>query len=249
MPTGRWPRRAMPARRFSAVVVLPTPPFWLKTAMIAIAPSIPRLRGDAAGVSGMPRAVRQASWNITTAKPVSHNARVIGWWYDDAGQPTNWPAMLLSDRGAYFSHVFLTDDYEKKTQLLAAILGRLATPLWREIAGTALRRAQTVGHCGELGELMTFLQGVQSPDARKLQQSGVEELTAAEVNILSDSVEGTTGKVRYRQKEEKCSYSVKDNILNVEFNENIDAITPGQSIVLYSQDRVVGGGIIENSSL
>jgi len=76
-----------------------------------------------------------------------------------------------------------------------------------------------------------------------------KKLTAAEVNILSDSAGGTTGKVRYRQKEEKCSYSVKDSILNVEFNENIDAITPGQSIVLYSQDRVVGGGIIENSSL
>lgn len=143
------------------------------------------IRFQADGVPGLPPAVKQASWNIATAKPVAHNAQVIGRWYDDAGQPTEWPAMLLSDRGAYFSHVFLTDDYEKKTQLLAAILGRLATPLWREIAETALRRAQTVGHCGELTELMTYLQGVQSPDARKLLQSGVEARSAAEQRLAN----------------------------------------------------------------
>ena len=79
--------------------------------------------------------MRQASWNITTAKPVAHNARVIGSWYDDAGQPTNWPAMLLSDRGAFFSHVFLTDDYDRKTQLVASVLGHMAAPLWQQIAG------------------------------------------------------------------------------------------------------------------
>ncbi len=37
--------------------------------------------------------------------------------------------------------------------------------------------------------------------------------------------------------------------MKVEFDEPIDAITPGQSVVLYKQDEVIGGGIIESSSL
>jgi tRNA-specific 2-thiouridylase len=75
-----------------------------------------------------------------------------------------------------------------------------------------------------------------------------KKLTATSINLLSDICHGVTGKVRYRQKEQSCSYTVKDNIMNVEFDEPIDAITPGQSVVLYKQDEVIGGGIIESSS-
>ncbi len=142
-----------------------------------------RFRAD--DVPGLPAAVRQASWNITTAKPAAHNAQVIGHWYDDAGQPTKWPAMLLSDRARFFSHVFLTDDYDKKTQLLAAVLGRLATPLWQEIAAAALQRSQTVGHCGDLAELTACLRGADNSDARRLLQSGVEARAAAEQRLAS----------------------------------------------------------------
>jgi len=35
--------------------------------------------------------------------------------------------------------------------------------------------------------------------------------------------------------------------MRVEFYECIDAITPGQSVVLYNEDVVVGGGIIKSS--
>jgi len=76
-----------------------------------------------------------------------------------------------------------------------------------------------------------------------------KRLTATSINLFSDTFQGVTGKVRYRQREQSCSYSVNNNIMTVDFDENIDAVTPGQSVVLYSQDTVVGGGVIENSSI
>lgn len=76
-----------------------------------------------------------------------------------------------------------------------------------------------------------------------------KKLTAMSINLLSDTLCGVTGKVRYRQKEQVCTYSVNNNAMEVEFDKAIDAITPGQSIVLYDQDIVVGGGIIESSSV
>ncbi len=114
------------------------------------------VRFDAADVPGLPRSVRQASWNITTAEPAGHNARVIGRWYDDAGRPTGRAAMLLSDRGAFFSHIVLADDRSGKKQLLAAVLGRLAPSLWQQMTQTALARGEQVGHCKDAEALIAW---------------------------------------------------------------------------------------------
>ena len=92
------------------------------------------IRFDAPDISGLPQSIRQDSWNITAAQPAGYNARVIGRWYDDAGKATGKAAMLLSDRGALFSHVILGDDHDGKKQLLAAVLGHFWPPLWRQMA-------------------------------------------------------------------------------------------------------------------
>jgi len=51
-------------------------------------------------------------------------------------------------------------------------------------------------------------------------------------------------KIRYAHKPAPCSFSVSGTSLDVVFDEMHDAITPGQSVVLYEDDRVIGGGII-----
>ena len=76
-----------------------------------------------------------------------------------------------------------------------------------------------------------------------------KRLVARDVNLLSDTHEDITGKVRYRQKEQPCRYIEQNSSMEVEFHKPIDAITSGQSVVLYSHDIVVGGGVIENSAL
>lgn len=51
-------------------------------------------------------------------------------------------------------------------------------------------------------------------------------------------------KIRYAHKPAACSFSVSGDCLDVVFDELQDAITPGQSVVLYDGDMVIGGGII-----
>lgn len=53
-----------------------------------------------------------------------------------------------------------------------------------------------------------------------------------------------SGKVRYRQKETRCTYAISDGSLKANFQEPISSVTPGQSIVLYKDDIILGGGII-----
>jgi len=131
------------------------------------------IRFDDDATAGLPERVRQASWNITVAEPVGRNARVIGRWYDDAGRPTGHAAMLISDRGAFFSHIILGDDRPGKKQLLAAILGRLAPQLWRQMAEVALDRAEEVGHCAHLGLLLEHVRRHDNPNARLRLEEGV----------------------------------------------------------------------------
>ena len=57
-----------------------------------------------------------------------------------------------------------------------------------------------------------------------------------------------TAKVRYGRREGACTAEITaDGALHVVFDEPQRAVTPGQSVVLYDGERVLGGGIIESA--
>ena len=75
-------------------------------------------------------------------------------------------------------------------------------------------------------------------------------LTATNVNLIScDKITEpirVKAKIRYNQKEQPATVIQIDNDrIQVTFDEPQRAITKGQSVVLYDEDIVVGGGIIE----
>ena len=77
-----------------------------------------------------------------------------------------------------------------------------------------------------------------------------DSLTADEVNVLGAPLQGEArAKVRYRQKEELCSYALRDGILEVAFRRPVSAVAPGQAVVLYDGERVLGGGTITGARL
>jgi tRNA-specific 2-thiouridylase len=74
------------------------------------------------------------------------------------------------------------------------------------------------------------------------------KLTAHNLNWISGTApSGTvkvTCKIRYRTPEVPAELQVKDQIAGVIFSEPQRAVAPGQSIVFYQGDAVIGGGII-----
>ena len=55
-----------------------------------------------------------------------------------------------------------------------------------------------------------------------------------------------TAKIRYKSPEVAARLSVRDGVAEVNFHQPQRAVTPGQSIVFYQGDAVLGGGIIED---
>lgn len=71
-------------------------------------------------------------------------------------------------------------------------------------------------------------------------------LCAGNINLHVDDVpRRVTAKIRYAHKAAPCTASVVGDSLKVIFDEPQNAITPGQSVVLYDNNIVLGGGIIE----
>ena len=75
-----------------------------------------------------------------------------------------------------------------------------------------------------------------------------EGLVAGELTWTSDPISGTFNgscSIRYRQKPFRCSARLlEDGRLQVEFATPQHSVTPGQAVVLYDGDTVVGGGWI-----
>jgi tRNA-specific 2-thiouridylase len=71
-------------------------------------------------------------------------------------------------------------------------------------------------------------------------------LVAGDINMLVQSWPGQVyAKIRYRKKEALCEVTAANGRMKVIFAEEQEAITPGQSVVFYENDRVLGGGTIE----
>lgn len=111
----------------------------------------------------IPTSVRQASWNITVAEPITPQTKIIGYWHDAAGESTGLPALFINESGVFFSHIFLSDDIQTKTRLLAALLGHLVPELQQTLAEQVIGTMTAIGHTKTLEKLEQFVQqsGVQ----------------------------------------------------------------------------------------
>lgn len=79
-------------------------------------------------------------------------------------------------------------------------------------------------------------------------QLGVQTVYAQDVNFISGapikSNTQVTAKTHYRQRENKGSAYMNGNTLVVHFDEKVGMCAPGQFLVIYDGDTVLGGGTI-----
>jgi tRNA-specific 2-thiouridylase len=127
-----------------------------------------------------------------------------------------------------------------------------------DMAGNILGRHRgiifyTIGQRSGLGISSKTPLYVVEIDARKNQVIVGEKkalqakgLIAGDINLLTDELPiEVEAKIRYRKKPARCKISREGKNLKVIFKETQESITPGQAVVLYAGDEVLGGGVIE----
>ncbi|MFH2034333.1 MAG: tRNA 2-thiouridine(34) synthase MnmA [Candidatus Margulisiibacteriota bacterium] len=76
-----------------------------------------------------------------------------------------------------------------------------------------------------------------------------KELTASQLNFISGTVPdkplAVAARIRYNSPEEPAVLEIDGDCAKVRFAKPQRAVTPGQSVVFYQEDEVIGGGIIE----
>ncbi|MBI2252528.1 MAG: tRNA 2-thiouridine(34) synthase MnmA, partial [Armatimonadetes bacterium] len=75
------------------------------------------------------------------------------------------------------------------------------------------------------------------------------KLTASEINWISKNfLLKVKSKIRYNMKEKEAQiFKENENKIKVVFSSAVRAITPGQAVVFYQGDEVLGGGVISGS--
>lgn len=57
-----------------------------------------------------------------------------------------------------------------------------------------------------------------------------------------------SAKLRYRQQDQRAHFVEREGVIEATFDEPQRAVTPGQIMVVYDGDRVVGSGIIDSAT-
>ena len=141
---------------------------------------------DSPEISGLPEAMYQGSWNITSAAPASEQTQVIGWWQDAQGQRGD-PAVLINERGAFMGHILTGEDLPSKQAFLLALIGHFEPWVWREAARQAVTGAMRIGPFADLDELDAFLadRGPETPAAERI-AARREEARAIRERVQAD---------------------------------------------------------------
>jgi len=114
----------------------------------------------------VPRVVGQRSWGIIQVAPVAGVSRVAAWWHSADGQRTDAPAVLLSAKGAYVSHVILNDDAANKRAFLKGLLAYFCPEVLEQACETHLANLGAVVGANGWEEAVRLVSALPAFNAR-----------------------------------------------------------------------------------
>jgi len=87
-------------------------------------------------------------------------------------------------------------------------------------------------------------------DETNLEQNHMQviKMNWGKYNGITDGMEAIT-KIRYKDKGSLSQLYTSENGINVQFNEPVKSIAPGQSAVFYEGNDVIGGGVIQRGTI
>jgi len=137
----------------------------------------------------LPARVSQDSRNIRPVYPAAQDATVIARWAGAAGKAGADPACVISDRGAWITHVLLDDgDTWNKKRMLLGLVGHFYPAAWEPSARASLAAAADWGRYGSVEETVQgigrLVSGTPREKGAREKLARAEELYARCVSLL-----------------------------------------------------------------
>jgi uncharacterized lipoprotein YddW (UPF0748 family) len=123
-----------------------------------------RKTGD--GLTGMPPAAKQRSWNVGHSEALAGRSRVVATWFNDKGQSTGEAAIVVSDNAIHMTHVLLGDDLANKDRLVLSMVGHFEPKLWEQVTRSAIQQIGRFGPSTGLSDLAGRVLGAQDKEPR-----------------------------------------------------------------------------------
>ncbi len=105
----------------------------------------------------VPPRIWQDSTSLMPALPAGPGSQAIAFWCDARGARQSEPALVVSPRGFWMSHVLQSDDLPSKKEMLVSLCARLDPSLWMP---AALRARQDAGRINDYAGLASALAGI-----------------------------------------------------------------------------------------
>ncbi len=109
----------------------------------------------------------QNSPNLMPALPAGAGSRIVAFWENARGGRQPEPAIVVSPRGFWMSHILLSDDVQPKKEMLVSLCAHLDTSLWTPAALRAIQEAGRInaysGLANAVGELYRQLPAAARP--------------------------------------------------------------------------------------
>ncbi len=187
------PEKLMKKMGFSAGTYMPCRPSTVEVAKIEFTKEFLEKFAP-----GMPKAMEQNSYNITWAKPLENindpflqeekNKPIIAaWWYDIHGKKTQYPAILWSGRGLYYSHVLIGDDPVHKEQFLVSLFGQYDSSINMLLFCKKWQQLHSIG-CTQHGDLRAIY---KKQTAKIIDSLEKKNWSARQIMSVLDTIDNT----------------------------------------------------------
>ena len=121
-------------------------------------------------VDCIPERMSQASWNIYETEPASTSSHVLALWEDAEGRPLEDPAWIVSENGAYMSHILLSDDLYKKQRLILSLAAHFVPEVGQQAMQAAFESIGKIGPYSDFSKAAGEIreEGIQTPRSARI---------------------------------------------------------------------------------
>ncbi len=112
---------------------------------------------DDPGAWLVPPRIWQNSTSLMPAQPAGPGSRILAFWENARSVRQPEPALVVSPRGFWMSHILLSDDHPSKKEMLVSLCAHLDPSVWEPAARRAIRDAGRVNAFQSVDHAVTEL--------------------------------------------------------------------------------------------